>query len=516
MAPDVPSPAGPVLTEEEWAATGTEEGREGDMRTRTWILAAMIVGSGMAPGAAPRAGEQDALRARARGALKKAASYYRTRVAAHGGYVYYYSLDLSQRWGEGQATADQVWVQPPGTPTVGAALLRAWEATGDRYYLDAARDAASALLYGQLQSGGWQQAIDFDPRGRKVGLYRNGKGGGRNNNSTLDDGITQAALRFLMRMDRAAERRDPAVHEGVRVALDALLKAQYPCGAFPQVWTGPVPATPVLKARYPSYDWRTEGRIRNYWEMYTLNDGVAGHVADVLLDARAAYGDPRYEAALARLGDFLILAQMPEPQPAWAQQYGHTMHPIWARRFEPPAVTGGESQDALRTLMKVYRARRDAKYLEPIPRAIAYLKRSLLRDGRLARYYELQTNRPLYMTRRGDEYSLTYDDAALPEHYGWKVPSHLEEIEAEYRALLRPAPAGAAPPSAPAPADLEARVRSAVESLDAQGRWISTYAGEGLVGQPRFAANFRYLSSATCSANLTLLADYLAPPPPAR
>ena len=36
-----------------------------------------------------------------------------------------------------------------------------------------------------------------------------------------------------------------------------------------------------------------------------------------------------------------------------------------------------------------------------------------LPDGRLARYYELGANRPLYVQRRGKVYSLTYDDSAL-------------------------------------------------------------------------------------------------------
>ena len=66
---------------------------------------------------------------------------------------------------------------------------------------------------------------------------------------------------------------------------------------------------------------------------------------------------------------------MPDPQPAWAQQYNYDMHPIWARQFEPPAITGGESQDAIETLLKIYRATGDKKYLEPIPRALAYLKK---------------------------------------------------------------------------------------------------------------------------------------------
>jgi hypothetical protein len=55
--------------------------------------------------------------------------------------------------------------------------------------------------------------------------------------------------------------------------------------------------------------------------------------------------------------------------------------------------------------------------LEPVPRAIAYLKRSRLPDGRLARFYELRTNRPLYFTK---DYKLTFSDADVPTHYAFK------------------------------------------------------------------------------------------------
>jgi hypothetical protein len=198
---------------------------------------------------------------------------------------------------------------------------------------------------------------------------------------------------------------------------------------------------------------------------------------------------------------------MPEPQQAWAQQYNYDMQPIWARRFEPAAITGGESQDVLFTLLKIYRHTGDSKYLEPIPRAIAYLKRSLLPDGRLARYYELQTNKPLYMTRRGEQYTLTYDDADLPDHYGWKVKSRLDEIEAEYAA----ASSGAAPlAQAGSTARLEKQVQEIIHGLDAQGRWISRYAGEQLVGQPKFARDQAYISSDVFSRNVETLSNYLA------
>jgi len=463
-----------------------------------FALSAPLPGRGAEPAPA-------GLREDAAAALKKAATYYHSKVATRGGYNYFYSLDLTGRWGEGVASPSQVFVQPPGTPAVGMAYLKAYEATRDPFYLTAAKDAANALAYGQLKSGGWTQTIDFDPQGSKVALYRNGKGKGRNH-SSLDDDQTQAAIQFLARLDKTLAFKDPTVHDAATTALDALLRAQFPNGAFPQGWTGPVAPHPVVKASYPA-DWPRTWPNEDYWNYYTLNDGLAGTVSDTLLAAIETYEDARYRKALTRLGDFLILAQMPDPQPAWAQQYGYDMHPVWARRFEPPAISGLESEDAIRTLLKVYRLTGDRKYLEPVPKALAYLKKGRLPDGRMARYYELRTNRPLYMNRKGKDYFLTYDDTDLPSHYGWKQPTKVDELEKEYNAL-----ASGTPPkkAAPSPAALEKQVRQVLQDLDAQGRWVSTYAGERLVGQPKFENGFRYLDMGVFNRNVELLSDYLA------
>ena len=439
--------------------------------------------------------EQETLRA-----LKQAVTFFHENAASHGGYVYYYSLDLQERWGEGKASADTIFVQPPGTPTVGMACLVAHAATRDPLYLDVARQAAEALVNGQLESGGWTQTIHFGPD-KRLGKYRK-RPGGNWNVSSLDDGQTQAALRFLMRTDAALQCKHAGIHEAARYALDALLKAQFPNGAFPQVWTAPVAAHPVVKARFPDYDWRTEGRIKNYWDCYTLNDNLAGTVADTLIEARQIYQDERCKTALAKLGDFLLLAQMPDPQPAWCQQYNYEMLPIWARKFEPPAVTGWESQDVIKTLIKIAGATNDRKYLEPIPRALEYLRRSLLPDGRIARYYELRTNRPLYMD---SAYRLTYDDSDAPAHYGWKQSAHLDKIALAYEQ----AKGGAWPVKPRDLKDLEEDARKIVAALDEKGRWISNYAGESLVGQPKFAPSFPYLSSAVFSRNAEILSDYL-------
>ncbi len=461
------------------------------------ILVAAMAAAFVSP---TRADDEPSMRQAASAAMKRAGSYYYKDVATHGGYVYFYSLDLKDRWGEGRAAADQVWVQPPGTPTVGMAFLRAWEATGDRFYLEAARDAATALAYGQLSGGGWTNSIDLS--GKSKGYRFWGGKRRKDGNSSLDDGLTQSAIQCVIRTDKALGFKDEVIHESAMIALESLLAAQFPNGAFPQVWRMPVVDQPVLKANYPAHDWRTEGRIKNYWDMYTLNDNVCDYVADTLIDAHEIYGGERYLNALRKLGDFLILAQMPEPQPGWAQQYNYQMQPIWARRFEPAAMAGDETQEAIGTLMKIAAFTDDDKYLEPIPAALSWLKRSLLSDGQLARYYELKTNRPFYMNRRGKEYSLTYDDSKLPKHYGWKWPSRIEELEAK---LAQMKSGKVAQPTAAT----EAAVRRAIEQLDEQGRWISTYDGARLVGQAKMAVGTKYLSSELFSRNLTLLSGYL-------
>ena len=446
--------------------------------------------------------QENSLRQEALQTIEQAVTYYHDHVAVHGGYVYFYSPDLTRRLGEGPATETQIWVQPPGTPTVGLAYIEAWKATGDKRYLNAATDAAMSLVYGQLESGAWTNLVDFDPSSRRTGLYRNGNGRGRNF-STLDDGISQGAIQLLIRVDQAHEFNNREIHEAVQVALDALLEAQFQNGAFPQGWDDTLNnPEPAGNASYPEYDWRTEGRIKEYWDMYTLNDGAAGTIVATLADAHEIYGSQRYLDAITSLGNFLLASQLPSPQPGWAQQYSYDMHPIWARRFEPAAVAGRESQDVIKALMEIYEITGQQKYLAPIPKALEYLRSSVLTDGQLARYYELQSNRPLYMNRRGDRYFLTYDDTNLPRHYGWKVENELDDIEDRFRKLK----SGIVEESVKIS---ESEVHAIIDHLDEQDRWISTYNGERLIGQAKFRQGEKYISSEVFSGNLTTLSLYL-------
>ncbi|TWU26476.1 Pectic acid lyase [Novipirellula galeiformis] len=402
--------------------------------------------------------------------LRQATQFMAERIADHGGYAWVSSGDGVHSHGEGVAGPDRVWVQPPGTPAVGLAFLRAYRATGDVIHLDAAKAVGNALIQGQLQSGGWGYSIEFDPKLRAKLPYRvmataaegpiaeTPEPGGweiwkqrkfKTNLTLLDDDTTPCAIRFLCDLDRTLDFKDSAVHEAAEYALRSTLGAQYPGGAWGHNYdrfpTQPPSARhyPVLAATYPP-SWSRRWS-KSFAGCYMLNDRITQNMIHTMLFAARVYEDDRYRASAIRGGEFLLRAQMPEPQPAWAQQYDRHMHPVWDRKFEPPAISGRESQDTLRTLLVLYQETEERRFLEPLPRAIEYLRTCLRSDDKLARYYELKTNRPIYFTK---DYQMTDDDRNVPAHYGFVVESHLDEIERDYewlaagKTLPLPAPVG--------------------------------------------------------------------------
>jgi len=414
----------------------------------------------------------DALVVEAKDKMRQAAAFFRERVAVQGGYLWRYSADLARREGEGKATATLAWVQPPGTPAVGLIFLEVYEKTGDSYYLEAAVETALALVKGQLQSGGWDYRIEFDPKKRQGYAYRSDARTEGHNVTTLDDDTTQATLRCLIRVDRALAFQDAAIHEAALYGLESLLKAQYPNGAWPQRYSEfPDPDNyPVKKADYPE-SWSRTYEKHDYTEYYTLNDNTLADTIALMFLADEIYPDDRYRASAIKGGDFILLAQMPEPQPAWAQQYDFDMHPAWARKFEPPAITGGESQGVLRLLLDLHERTGYRRYLDSAGRALEYLKASHLPDGNLARFYELKTNTPLYFTKA---YELTYSDADVPTHYSFVSQFDPDAIERDYREARDGTPEPP-PDSNPAPSvtpPSAERVQEVIDALDARGAWV--------------------------------------------
>jgi hypothetical protein len=184
----------------------------------------------------------------------------------------------------------------------------------------------------------------------------------------------------------------------------------------------------------------------------------------------------------------------------------------------------------MRALLLLYRETGNRKYLEPLPRALEYYRRSVLpnvdnpseirrracRAGAacMARFYELKTNRPLYITKgtrvtaldqsatNVDGYELSYSDASVITHYAVVVSgAAFEEIEREYRQVLqsdsaslrRPdrlhglspwngggSPVGSGIDSGRnATVELESRVRVIIDAMDARGAWVE----DGRIGK---------------------------------
>ncbi len=408
-------------------------------------------------------------------ALKKSVNFFRTKVGYNGAYLYLYSADLKKQEGEGLAFKTTGWVQPPGTPYIGEAYLEAHRLTGEDYLLDAAKEVASALRASQLRSGGWGSRFELGKEQRKKYNYRsdpdNPKG---RNQSTFDDNKTQSCLTFLMHLDQRLEFKDLQLRDVLDYAFEKCLATQFPNGGWPQRFSGPPNPDdfPIKKAAYPE-TWSREYPAKKYGTHYTLNDNAISDMINVMLEAHRIYGDEKFMSAAKRSGDFLILAQMPDPQPGWAQQYNANMEPAWARKFEPPSITGGESQSAMQALLLLYRATADKKYLGPIPKALAYYKNSLLPNGKLARFYELKTNKPLYFTK---DYQLTYSDSDMPTHYSFVINSGLDKLNRGYEALLK-TPDKKLNPHRKLPvhrksARLEREAQKVINTQDERGAWV--------------------------------------------
>jgi hypothetical protein len=491
------------------------------MNLRHGVLALLLVT------AIPASAQQAPSKQQVLDAMRRATTFYVNEVATQGGYHFDYTEDLSYGRSEHGEGATQVETQRAGTPRVAMAYLEAFDATGERLYLDAARSAANALMEGQLCSGGWDYIIEFDKAKRKRYPYRKEHDCASVNlpsspPTTLDDNVTQACTRVLMRTDNALNFQDNTIHEAALYALNALTKAQYPNGAWPQRFHQPPDASqfPPLRASYPG-DWPRQWPGETYRAHYTFNDNSISDCIDLMLEAGRIYKDPRFLQAAERGGEFILLAQMPEPQPAWAQQYDVKMHPAWARVFEPPSVTGGESQGILKTLILLYRETGQRKYLDAIPRALEYLERSVLtppsplteawrrfRPGTsvLARFYELKTNRPLYVTKgtmitarglgsaRPDGYQLSYTPESVITHYGVLTSgAQLPAIRKQYEAVaksgsdqlrrpdklhgLSPWESGDSGPTDRRPE--AARVQALLDSMESRGAWTEA----GVIGK---------------------------------
>tara|TARA_R110000850_G_scaffold54619_4_gene130023 strand:+ start:6095 stop:7522 length:1428 start_codon:yes stop_codon:yes gene_type:complete len=419
-------------------------------------------------------------------AMVKATNFFRQHLSAGGGYASSWTLDPLTGHSEHRSSPTVVSIQPPGTTTVGLSMTKAFRATEHPVFLKAAREAASSLDWCQLASGGWNSDFDLDPsfaddyhyrRDLEAGDTDTGK---RRNLTTLDDNKTQSAITFLLELTHLPAARSSTEHEEcLTFALESLIGAQSANGGWPQKFDSPSSGNPIsIKASFPE-SWPREWPNDKYYRYDTLNDGNIKRAIDVLLQAWKLTGNDAFLKSAKRAGDFLLLAQFDEPQPGWAQQYNEAMQPAWARKFEPPSLSSAESFSAIQALFELWIATGDEKYMRSLPSSLDWLERGQLKDGRWSRFYEMVTNRPIYLT--AETYQLTYDDSNLPTHYGFKVGSSFgrkiekmrESIEKGRAEIIRSRTAPDSPEGwAKRAHSLAPAVERALKSQESKGYWI--------------------------------------------
>lgn len=442
--------------------------------------------------------------------MLKATKFMVETASNNGGYLWYYLPDFSRQWGEMEAFKTMIWLQHPGTISMGHLFLDAYQLTGNEYYYEAAEKAARAIIWGQSDEGGWNYMIDFaGDRSLKHWYNTIGKNGWRleefqhyYGNSTFDDDITSDAARFLLRI--YLEKFDPTYKPALDKAIDFVLKSQYPMGGWPQ--------------RYPlKYDFNKKGHD-DYSSYYTFNDDVIWENVHFLIQCYESLGQPRFLDPIKRGMEFYLFSQ--NGCGAWGQQLTMDMQTAGARTYEPAAFLPSTTFENAMLLLKFYEYTGDSRFLVRVPAAIKWLEEAKLPADQVEgernypTFVDAETNKPIYVHRKGSNVNYGYyytdeNDKNLLSHYYGKCRIQLQELKDEYARLSSLSVEEVTKDSPLKPGrfehegtpqtyyDLnryrfsfpmdEERVQKIISSLDSQNRWLTTmgmtshpYAGDGV------------------------------------
>lgn len=378
-----------------------------------------------------------------RSAMRKATEFMVEKVSYNGGYLWNYSPDFSRQWGELEAKPTMMWIER-GTPSMGDVFLDAYHATGDKYYLDAATQAAKAIMWAQLPCGGWNYMADFAGEASLKDWYAIVAKGYQycaqehlhySANATFDDGTIDAAT-FLLRM--YMEDYDPAYRASIDKALDFLIESQYPVGGWPQ--------------RYPlRYDFVKNGNA-DYSSFITINDGVHTNNILFLLDCYQMLGESRLLDPIRRAMTCVLVLQGGKAQAGWAMQHQLDLNysPGHARDFEPRGYAATATAEMISDLMMFYQWTGDSKYLARIPDAFEFLESvkygpeevaffgANLKEGQILcpTFVEVGTGKPLYLHRGEGKYWVDYDPHDLITHYRSTRTINIGPLRERYAELL--------------------------------------------------------------------------------
>ncbi len=270
-----------------------------------------------------------------------------------------------------------------------------------------ANQLVAAVLSYQLPGGGWSKDIAYGKGPRPPGTHWTAGQNPWHYAGTFDNLATTGELQLLA----LAQATSPSgeVLAGLLRGVDMVLEAQFPNGGWPQ--------------NYP-----LEG---GYHDFITLNDSAMLHVLELLhlvvegaqgFEAVDAGRRARARAAVEKGNACLLKLQVRKA--VWCAQYDAlTMRPAHARLFEPASLSGGESVDVVRHLM---RQPRNAERDGVIESAIAWFSAAKTfpatkEDGgaRWARFYDLKTQQPIFPGKRDGRHHATFEEMAAGNPVGY-------------------------------------------------------------------------------------------------
>ncbi|MFC5455265.1 pectate lyase [Prosthecobacter fluviatilis] len=263
---------------------------------------------------------------------------------------------------------------------------------------------AEIVISYQTPTGGWSKAVDYSQGPRQPGTHWTAqKGDAWHYCGTFDNRTTTEQLKFLAGVFTATKRED--VKAALLKGLDYVFAAQYPNGGWPQ--------------NYPIE--------RGYHEAITLNDDAMVHVLELLLavakgEKLFAFADDtlkqRARAAFDKGVSNIVAMQVKidgTPTVWCAQHHPLTLAPVKARAKEPPSLSGGESANLVKFLMRsgpttpevVAAVDSAMKWFES--HKLTGLRKSKTADGKTdyiddpactdviwSRFYDLKTGKPIF------------------------------------------------------------------------------------------------------------------------
>jgi len=323
-------------------------------------------------------------------------------------------------------------------------------AEGPRQYLkqpdewfagdEAARVAANILSY-QSDLGGWPKNTDTVSRPYK------GTDRARDLKPTFDNGATTEELRFLARAYDATHRG--AYKDAFVRGYDYVLKAQYPIGGWPQFYP------PPEKTYHRHITFNDDAMVRL---MLLLRETSEGKDYEFLDQERRRAA----RAAFDRGVECILKCQIRVngKLTAWCAQHDERDYsPRPARTFELVSLSGSESVGITRLLMSLDHP--SPEMIRAVEGAVAWMESAKLEGIRVerredrnapkgwdkvvvkdptapplwARFYDIQTNRPIYSDRDGvAKGSLAEIGYERRNGYGWLGNWPRELIEKEYPA----------------------------------------------------------------------------------